>query len=305
MMRPFAALFGSLLSTMMWVSGAHAQTDTVTYMHTDGIGSVRMLTNESAQVIVRFDYLPFGEPCTSACGTSASTATTRQFTSQEKDTESLLDYFGARYYRNLGGRFITVDPDHVAGNLFDPQRWNAYAYARNNPLTFVDWLGLAPCPPDTNGSTCVEGTAGTGEVVFDIWFLQLRAAARNWWASHQPENEPEVKGASPFGPLGLRGLAGGAQGLRALPSIVAKNGTRVTGLTRHGVNRAIGDTASRAGTKPQAILDALKNPQRIVDGIDSKGRPFQVFFGENARVVVNPQTGRIISTNPLSAAGAQ
>ena len=51
--------------------------------------------------------------------------------------------------------------------------------------------------------------------------------------------------------------------------IVASNGTKVTGLTRHGINRAIGDGAERAGTRPQAILDALKNPKNIKEGVDS------------------------------------
>jgi hypothetical protein len=86
--------------------------------------------------------------------------------------------------------------------------------------------------------------------------------------------------------------------------IVAQNGTKVTGFTEHGVDRAIGDTAKRAGTTPRAILDALKNPQKIDSGVDKFGRPFQRFFGKDARVVVNPQTGKVVSVNPLSGAGA-
>jgi hypothetical protein len=85
----------------------------------------------------------------------------------------------------------------------------------------------------------------------------------------------------------------------AAAGILAINGTRIAGFTRHGVHRAVGDAALRAGTRPQAILDALKNPKRIVQGIDSRGRPFQVFHGADARVVVNPRTGRIVSVNPL------
>jgi hypothetical protein len=75
-------------------------------------------------------------------------------------------------------------------------------------------------------------------------------------------------------------------------------------MTRHGINRAIGD-ASRAGVKPQALLDALKNPLKVLEGIDHQGRPFQVFHGESARVVVNPSTGNVVSVNPLSAAGVR
>ena len=87
--------------------------------------------------------------------------------------------------------------------------------------------------------------------------------------------------------------------------IVAQNGTRVTGFTTHGVDRAIGDAAQRAGTKPQAILDALKNPKSIETGVDPQGRPYQKFIGGNATVIVNPQSGRVVTVWPTSAAGSQ
>jgi RHS repeat-associated protein len=48
-------------------------------------------------------------------------------------------YFGARYYGSKIGRFTTTDPflDQSAA-LVDPQRWNRYAYGRNNPLRHID-----------------------------------------------------------------------------------------------------------------------------------------------------------------------
>ena len=70
-------------------------------------------------------------------------AQTRLFTGKERDAETGLDYFGARYYRQDLGRFTTVDPHHVGGNILDPQSWNAYAYARNNPLRYIDPDGLS------------------------------------------------------------------------------------------------------------------------------------------------------------------
>ena len=87
--------------------------------------------------------------------------------------------------------------------------------------------------------------------------------------------------------------------------IVAANGTKVTGYSRHGLNRAIGDAAQRAGTKATSTMDALKNPQSIKNGVDSLGRPFQTFTGRTARVVVNPQTGEIVSVNPIGGAGVR
>lgn len=92
---------------------------------------------------------------------------------------------------------------------------------------------------------------------------------------------------------------------RGATKIVAKDGTEITGLTKHAVNRVIGDAGKRAGTKPEAILDAPKNPIKIKEGVDRLGRPYKVFQGANARVVVNPKTGKIVSTNPLSGAGAK
>jgi hypothetical protein len=60
----------------------------------------------------------------------------------------------------------------------------------------------------------------------------------------------------------------------------------------------------RAGTRPQAILYALKNPESIKNGVDSQGRPYKMFVGKDAEVVVNPQSGNIVSVRPTSGTGA-
>jgi len=50
-----------------------------------------------------------------------------------------LQYFGARYYDTVSGRFTSVDPASGGrGALAEPQRWNRYADAGNNPLRFND-----------------------------------------------------------------------------------------------------------------------------------------------------------------------
>src|SRR5271156_243645 len=63
-------------------------------------------------------------------------------TGKERDTESGLDYFGARYYSSSMGRFLSPDPlGPWVADASDPQSWNMYAYARNNPLTNIDPTG--------------------------------------------------------------------------------------------------------------------------------------------------------------------
>jgi RHS repeat-associated protein len=59
-------------------------------------------------------------------------------TGKERDAETGLDYFLARYYSGAQGRFLSVDPENAGAKKEDPQSWNAYAYSRNNPLKYVD-----------------------------------------------------------------------------------------------------------------------------------------------------------------------
>jgi RHS repeat-associated protein len=114
---------------------ARAQSDQVTYYHTDAISSVRMVTDQSGQVVGRYDYLPFGE----LWGTPPTPADSRGFAGKERDGETGFEYFGARYYTSGTGRFTTVDPVvPFDAALRDPQLWNRYAYVRNNPLRYTD-----------------------------------------------------------------------------------------------------------------------------------------------------------------------
>jgi RHS repeat-associated protein len=99
------------------------------------VGSNGILTNP-------LDYTPFGRIF------SGSTNDPYLFTGKERDTESGLDYFGARYYASNMGRFMTPDWNETPvpipyGNLGDPQTLNLYAYVGNNPLSRTDPTGHA------------------------------------------------------------------------------------------------------------------------------------------------------------------
>ena len=76
---------------------------------------------------------------------------TVKFTSKERDSETGLDFFGARYMSSAEGRFTSPDRPFVDQHPQDPQSWNLYAYVRSNPLALVDPSGLA----------CVVGPGGT------------------------------------------------------------------------------------------------------------------------------------------------
>jgi RHS repeat-associated protein len=145
------------LVTAIIMPGAALAADVVTYYHLDAIGNVREVTNQAGQAVERHDYLPFGEECTTgpcASNPGVGAGQPKKFTGKERDNETGLDYFGARYYGSKIARFTTTDPVYTwKENLVDPQRWNRYAYGRNNPLRYTDPDGkkiiLAPGSSDT------------------------------------------------------------------------------------------------------------------------------------------------------------
>lgn len=59
-------------------------------------------------------------------------------TAKERDRETGLDYAQARYFANVQGRFTGADEVWKDSHVSDPQSWNKYAYARNNPLRYID-----------------------------------------------------------------------------------------------------------------------------------------------------------------------
>ncbi|MBK7929515.1 MAG: RHS repeat-associated core domain-containing protein [Bryobacterales bacterium] len=61
------------------------------------------------------------------------------FTGKERDSETGLDYFGARYFSGVHGRFTSPDPTFMTkARISDPQQWNVYSYVRNHPLKHID-----------------------------------------------------------------------------------------------------------------------------------------------------------------------
>jgi RHS repeat-associated protein len=102
--------------------------------HLDHLGTPRLITDENGQQVSVHHYYPFGREITSAAGE------TMKFTGHERDFApyDYQDYMHARYDNPYLGRFLSVDPSGTSGRPLAPQTWNRYAYARGNPLAFVD-----------------------------------------------------------------------------------------------------------------------------------------------------------------------
>jgi RHS repeat-associated protein len=127
--------------------------DSTTYsIFRDHLGSTRLITKLDKSVYDSLDFLPFGEQL------AGDTGTTHKFTSKERDSESGIDNFGARYDSSSLGRFMSPDPENISALLHDddPQAWNGYAYGRNNPVLYTDSDGLNYTVCDANGKNCAD-----------------------------------------------------------------------------------------------------------------------------------------------------
>jgi len=119
----------------MTVPAAPANEDTRYYV-CDHLGTARVVMNEAGTVVERHDFTPFGVEIPPSTNVAENT---HQYTGQERDATTQMDYVRFRYYGSTMGRFMK--PDNVVGNAADPQSWNLYAYVRGNPISFNDPTG--------------------------------------------------------------------------------------------------------------------------------------------------------------------
>jgi RHS repeat-associated protein len=204
---------------------------TVYYYLEDALGTSRVITTNTGVICYDADFYPFGgeRPVTDSC-----TQNNYKFTGKERDSESGLDNFGARYFAPTTGRFMTPDwsdsPESVPYADFEnPQTLNLYSYVQNNPVSRKDATGHYHCDPDTatwgpNGVTVTAGACHN-----DWWDFQW---LKNWFTARQPVRRPrqtfeqylqenQVRTEIPIGPGGfledLRALSTAEELMRARP----------------------------------------------------------------------------------------
>ena len=241
------------------------------YLSVDQLGSTRVTTDGAGANVRRFDYLPFGEELLTSNRTSqlgyGAVGPKLRFTGKERDAETGLDYFGARYFSGAQGRFTS--PDEWAGGIVDPftgqqvsqpgplpyaditdpQTLNKYAYVRNNPLRYVDPDGH--CGLIGPGEIC-ESFADfkaslSDRIIGGLKFL-ANGPAGNFGYEFKASNAEQqdamnsAESAMPAASMAMAfipGGKGGKSGARTEPTlpgktIVAEEGVTVQHYTRSG-----------------------------------------------------------------------
>lgn len=109
--------------------GSVSGVTTVTYQHTDFIGSPVATTNEQSALVNRIQYQPYGTPITQAVDGIG-------FTGHVMDSDTSLSYMQHRYYDSQVGRFLSPDPK--ATHEQPVKAFNRYWYASASPYRFID-----------------------------------------------------------------------------------------------------------------------------------------------------------------------
>ncbi|GAA0452943.1 hypothetical protein Ade02nite_01020 [Paractinoplanes deccanensis] len=122
----------------------------LTWLATDHQGTAQIAIAAGTLQATTRKQTPFGDPR----GAASAWPNDKGFVGGTIDNTGLT-HLGAREYDPQLGRFISVDPIQ---DLNDPQQWNAYAYANNNPITFSDPTGLVV---DKDRPGCAAGNGGS------------------------------------------------------------------------------------------------------------------------------------------------
>lgn len=126
-----------------------SQTVTVSYLHTDALGSPIAKTSNAGSVIETSEYEPYGKLLNRANDDRAG------YTGHVMDSASGLTYMQQRYYDPMIGRFLSVDPVTAYENPVGA--FNRYWYASNNPYRFTDPDGR--CTAAANATKETSSTA--------------------------------------------------------------------------------------------------------------------------------------------------
>jgi RHS repeat-associated protein len=101
------------------------------FSSSDHLGSPRLITDIAGAKLDGPRYWPYGEEAVVQVGPQRV-----RFAAMERDTEASRYFDHARNHEFNLGRFLS--PDKLQGKILNPQSWNRYAYAGNNPLKYVD-----------------------------------------------------------------------------------------------------------------------------------------------------------------------
>jgi RHS repeat-associated protein len=178
-----------------------ATSNTIIYYFSDHLGSTAITVGTGGTRKDEYDFAPYGYQIVTVADTVPQNY---KFNGKERDSESGLDEFGARYYSGTMGRFMQTDwaakPVSVPyANFGNPQSLNLYSYVQNNPTTFGDPDGHQ-CLGKTNEVCKGDGNRNDNNKVTTAAGAQNQTQTQTQGNQQTPAPQPAPKPTVQPGP---------------------------------------------------------------------------------------------------------
>jgi len=111
----------------------------IVYYHPDHLGSSSVITDSVGAKLQALTYFPYGATRTNTPSGTPTIDVPYKYTGKELDSSTSLYYYEARYYDPTLGRFLSSDT--IVPSPLNPQDFNRYTYAGNNPFRYTDPTG--------------------------------------------------------------------------------------------------------------------------------------------------------------------
>ncbi len=171
------------------------------FFHPDHLGSTRLVTDSSGNVVEDLSYEDFGEIIDDS-------GERYLYNSKELDSSNLY-YYGARYY-DSNNLLSFIQPDQNIPNIYNPQDLNRYSYVRNNPYKYVDPSGESPTLITAGIGAAIGGLIGGGISAATQYY---QTGTVNWGSVGKSAAIGAVSGGVAGLTLGVGNLVAGGAGL--------------------------------------------------------------------------------------------
>lgn len=183
----------ALIAGLCFALAGYAQTETITYLHTDHLGSPVIARDAQGNTLWTDTYDPWGVRLNAPTANDADVGYTGHF----EETDIGLTYAQARWYDPEIGRFLSPDDvDYIQGGFF---HYNRFVYAANNPYKYSDPNGDSPAPTDI-----ADFGYGVGSLlVTEIVYVAAKLNGNEAVASMAAADMSEARADAIFSTVGL------------------------------------------------------------------------------------------------------